>query len=450
MGSSLFLALVDSLTSAKNRLDPFINKRIFALSQLEIIGFSAVLVLLIFLSGFFSAAETSLMAINRYRLRHKAKMKRRYAIIILRLLKRPDRLLGLILIGNNFSNILASALATLLAVHFWGDRAALLISAVLAFVILIFAEVAPKTLAALYPEKVAKIIAWPTSMLLKLLYPLVWLTNAVSNTLLRILGVKVTGQVLEPLSREELRTIVYETSGRLSRDYQNMLLGILDLNRVTVKDIMIPKNEIIGIDIEWSWNVIRKQIATSEYDWLPVYRENINHVLGLLHMRDLMRLSLNESDYNNETLLKLLHESYFVPEGTSLNIQLLNFQRTRKRMALVVDEYGEILGLVTVVDILEEIVGEFTTSVTSVSKLVQAQPDGSYLVDGAITLRELYRQTHWQLPSKTARTLNGLIIEYLESMPQEGTCLKIAGFPIEILNVYDNRVKVARIFPSRD
>lgn len=417
------------------------------MTHFQIVTFSVILVFLIILAAFFSCAETALMVVNRYRLRHKAQMKRRYAILILRLLKRPDRLLSVILIGNNFSNILASAIATLLAAYFWGEKGALLISVALAFVILIFAEVAPKTVAAIYPEKVAKWVAWPTSILLKLIYPLVWFINTASNGVLRLFGIKVKTQVVEPLTREELRAVVYETSGRFSRDYQNMLLGILDLNRVTVKDIMIPRHEVTGIDIEWSWAAIQKQLGKSQYDWLPIYRENINKIVGVLHLRELMHLSLVGTEINKEALTQILHEPYFIPEGTPLNIQLMNFQRLRKGIAFVVDEYGEMQGLITVADILEEIIGEFTTSVTAASKLIQVQTDGSYLVDGAVAVREFNRQTHWQLPTRGARTLNGLITDHLEMMPKVGVCVRVSDFPIEILDVLDNRVKLARIFP---
>lgn len=420
------------------------------MSHLQFVAFCVLLILLVLISAFFSAAETGLMAINRYRLRHKAKMKRRYAMRILKLLKRPDRLLGVILIGNSFSNIMASALATLLAVHFWGEKGAILVSIGLTFIVLIFAEVAPKTLAAIFPEQISKIVAWPISLLLKVLYPLVWLINVASNAVLRLIGINVMDNTVEPLNREELRTVVYETSGRFSHEYQNMLLGILDLNKVTVDDVMIPKHEIIGLDIEWSWEKIQKKLGSSEYDWLPVYRENINQLLGVLHLRDLTKLSLAAAQVNKEALSSILHESYFVPEGTLLNIQLLNFQRLRKRIAFIVDEYGDVKGLVTVVDILEEIVGEFTTTVAPASTLLQVQPDGSYLIEGSITVREFNRLTSWQLPTQGARTLNGLIVEYLEMIPRSGVCVLIAGYPIEITNVKKNRIKMARVFPSLD
>ena len=417
------------------------------MSNLGLAIFCLSLALLIFLSAFFSCAETALMAINRYRLRHRARIGKRYAVMILKLLKRPDRMLGLLLIGNSVTNIVASALATLLAIHLLGNAGVVLSTVLLTFVILIFGEVAPKTVAALYPEKVSKIVAWPVTILLKLFYPLVWFINTIANGLLRVLGIRVGDLRVDPLSREELRSIVYETAGRISHEYQDMLLGILDLNKVIVDEVMIPRHEIIGIDIEQEWGEIQKLIAASQYDWLPVYREHINQVVGVLHLRDFMQRAVMQQPLDKENLLKTLQEPYFVPIGTPLNIQLLNFQRQRKRIALIVDEYGEIQGLVSLEDILEEIVGEFTTNVATAHKVIQSQTDGSYLVDGAITVRELNRITQWRLPTQGARTLNGLIIDYLEAMPHAGTCLRIADYPIEIVHVKENRVKVARVFP---
>lgn len=417
------------------------------MSHFQVTSLAITLAVLIVLCAFFSAAETALMSINRYRLRHRARMKKRAAILILKLLKRPDRLLGMILIGSSVTNIIASAVATLLAVSLFGDKAVIISTIILTFVILIFAEVTPKTVAALYTERVSKIVAWPVYILLKLFYPLVWLLNSVTNGLLRLFGLKVKHVTTEPVSREELRSIVYETSGRISHQYQNMLLGILDLNKVTVEDVMIPRHEIVGIDIEHSWEKIQKQLAQSEHDWLPVYNENINQVVGVLHLRDLMHESLTHTEVSKEKLTQILHQPYFVPVSTPLNIQLLNFQRQRKRIALIVDEYGEIQGLVSLEDILEEIVGEFTTTVTTSGKVIEAQSDGSYLVDGAITIRELNRTTEWNLPLKGPRTLNGLIVENLEAIPRAGICVKISNYPMEIIDVKDNRVKIARIFP---
>lgn len=417
------------------------------MTHTDIVVYSSVLFLLILLSAFFAAAETALMSINRYRLKHKARIKKRFALLIIQLLKRPDRLLGTILIGSTVSNISASALATLLTVHFFGEAGVLVITIVLTLVILIFSEVAPKTLAALYPDKVAKMVAWPISFLLKVFYPLVWLVNTVANAFLRLLRVKFSGYIVEPLSREELRNVVYEATGKTPHQYQSMLLGILDLNKVTVDDVMIPRHEILGIDLNAKWEKVSEAIAQSKHEWMPVYRENINQVVGILHIRELMNVTLT-STLSQQVLMKMLHEPYFIPEGTLLNIQLHNFQQHNQRLALIVDEYGEIQGLLTLKDILEEIVGEFTSSVDMASKFIVLQSDGSYLVDGSVTIRELIRITHWRFPLRGPRTVNGLIVEYLESIPKVGTCLKIADYPIEIVDVKENRVKTARIFPK--
>lgn len=406
----------------------------------------ALLVFLILLSGFFSMAETALMALNRYRLRHKARTKKPSAMLILNLLKRPDRLLGMVLIGNCFANIIASALATVLAVHFFGNEGVVISTFFLAFFVLIFAEVAPKTVAALYADRVSQLFAWPVFILLKLFYPLVWLANVISNNLLRLFGIKIITNSTEAISREELRSIVYETSGRMPSSYQNMMLGILDLNKMTVNDVMVPKHEVVGINLKLEWKDIQNQVIHSSHDWLPLYHDTINQVVGMLHARELLSVVATHN-FNRETLLKLIYEPYFIPENTPLNIQLLNFQQKHKRIALVVDEYGEVQGLITLSDILEEIVGEFVTSVAGNNKVIQAQSDGSFLVDGAITIRELNRVTKWKLPTKGPRTLNGLLIEYLEALPRAGTGVKINDYPIEIIQVQKNRVKVARIFP---
>lgn len=417
------------------------------MTHTDIVVYSSILFLLILLSAFFSAAETALMSINRYRLKHKARIKKRFALLVIQLLKRPDRLLGTILIGSTVSNISASALATLLTVHFFGEAGVLIITVVLTLVILIFSEVAPKTLAALYPDKVARIVAWPINFLLKVFYPLVWLVNTVANGFLRLLRVKFSSHIVEPLSREELRNVVYEATGKVPHQYQSMLLGILDLNKVTVDDVMIPRHEILGIDLDAKWEKILDAIVQSKHEWIPVYRENINQVVGILHVRELMSLTLTNA-LTQQGLMKMLHEPYFIPEGTLLNIQLHNFQQHHQRLALIVDEYGEIQGLITLKDILEEIVGEFTSNVDIASKSILLQSDGSYLIDGAVTIRELMRVTHWHFPLRGPRTLNGLIIESLESIPKVGTCLKIADYPIEIVDVKENRVKTARVFPK--
>lgn len=416
------------------------------MNSFQITLFSILLISLILLAAFFSLAETGLMAVNRYRLRHDARMKKRYAIRLLQLLKRPDRLLGAILIGNTFSNMIASSLATLIALHFWGEEGAILAAFILTFVVLILAEIAPKTVAAIYPDKIARWVAYPIQIILKLLYPIVWFANAITNSLLAMLRVRVSNYSVEPLSKEELRSVVYDTSGKLSRHYQNMLLGVLDLSKLTVDDVMIPRSEIIGVDIEQPFEAIVQHINTYHQDWIPIYRESINQIIGVLYTHEMLRLLLSNTIMTKEVLEQFLQEPYFVPEGTSLNIQLAYFQQSHDKVAFVVDEYGEIQGLLTLNDILEEIIGDFTSSLTT-GKRIQQQPDGSFLVDGAMTVREFNRTTEWELPLGGPRTINGLIVEYLEALPQIGTAVLIAGYPIEIIQVKDNRVKLAKVSP---
>lgn len=416
------------------------------MNSFQITLFSILLVLLILLAAFFSMAETGLMAANRYRLRHDARMKKRYATRLLQLLKRPDRVLGVILIGSTFANMLASSLATLLAFHFAGDKGALLAAVALSFIVLIFAEIAPKTVAAIYPDKIARWLAYPVQIILKLLYPAVWLANAITNSLLGLLHVRVTNYSVEPLTKEELRSVVYDTSGKISRQYQNMLLGILDLSKLTVDDAMIPRGEIIGIDIEQPFEAIVEHINKYHQDWIPVYRENVNQIIGVIYTHEMLRLVLSQATLNKEVLEQFMQEPYFVPEGTSLNTQLAYFQQSHDKVAFVVDEYGEIQGLLTLNDILEEIIGDFTSSL-STGKRIQQQPDGSFLVDGALTVREFNRTTEWELPLGGPRTINGLIVEYLEALPHIGTAVLITGYPIEIIQVKDNRVKLAKISP---
>lgn len=407
------------------------------------------LVVLIVCSGFFSGSETGLMTLNRYRMRHLAKEGHKGALRASRLLARPDRLIGLILLGNNFVNILASSLATIIALRLMGEAGIAVAAIVLTLAILIFAEVAPKTLAALHPER----FAYPASVvlepLLKLLYPLVWIVNGAANILLRPFKVFNQDPSQQALSPEELRTVVLEAGLMIPKRHQNMLLSILDLEEITVNDIMIPRNELEGIDIEEDWEDIVDQLTRSQYTRLLVYRGNIDHVVGFLHMRKVLNMVMSKhGDFKREDLEGLIREPYFIPEGTPLNKQLLNFQLLHRRSGLVVDEYGDFLGLVTLEDILEEIVGEFTTDPAAVTPFISPQDDGSYLVDGRVTIRSLNRALNWNLPTDGPRTLNGLIMEYLETIPEPGTSLMLAGHPVEIVKISGNRIKTVRIQPS--
>ena len=402
-----------------------------------------LLVTLLVLSAFFSGSETALMSLNRYQLRHKAREGHRGAVLAERLLKRPDRLIGLILLGNNLANFSMVAVVTLMAVQIGGEPAVAIATGVLTLIVLIFAEAAPKTLAALHPEKLAfpaSIIYYP---LLKITYPIVWLTNVASNAVLYLFGVRGDDAQLHSLSQEELRTIVHEAGGRISNRYRRMLISILDLEKVTVDDVMVPHNEIIGIDLDDDISDIERIVEESEHTRLPVYRDNIDQVVGILHMRRLATLA--QRSFDQDTLIELLDEPYFVPEGTPLSTQLVQFQRRRKRIALIVDEYGDIQGIVTLEDILEEIVGEFTTDPGDNDDDVIKDGANTWLVDGTANIRELNRSQEWELPTDGPKTINGLILELLETIPKPRTCLKINGYPFEIIESDDTRIRTVRV-----
>jgi Mg2+/Co2+ transporter CorB len=405
------------------------------------------LVALVGMSAFFSGSETGMMALNRYRLRHLADQGHKGALRASRLLERPDRLIGLILLGNNFVNILASSLATLLALDLWGPAGVPIAAAILTCVILIFSEVAPKTIAAVQPERVAFIASYVLLPLLRVTYPLVAAINWVANGLLASLGLSATSDGGDRLSAAELRTVVSEADVQVSRRHRSMLVGVLDLDSVTVDDIMVPKAEVRGIDIEDDDRAIRDALVHAQHTRMPVFSGDINDIKGILHIRRVIE-SLVRDELTRETLLANCDEPYFVPVATPLNTQLLNFQRRGQRVGLVVDEYGEIEGLVTLEDILEEIVGEFTTAPDDLSDDVHPQDDGSYLVDGGTSIRELNRTMTWELPQDGPKTVNGLILEHLENIPQPGTSLLVAGYPIEIVQTRDNVVKTARVSPN--
>jgi len=407
-----------------------------------------ILLALIALSGFFSGSETALMTLNRYRLRHLAKSGHRGARLAARLLERPDRLIGLILLGNNFVNILASALSTVIALRLWGEPGIAIATGLLTLVILIFAEVAPKTLATLHPEPVAFFASHIYAPLLKLLYPLVWVVNALANSVLRALRVSPEHRGQDALSREELRTVVNEAGSLIPKRHQKMLLNILDLEKVTVNDIMVPRNEVVGIDLDDDWESVAQQVSRSPFGRVPVYREDIDNVVGFLYLRKLLSPT-GRLELTREHLQKQIGEPYFIPEETPLTVQLLNFQRLHRRMGLVVDEYGDILGLVTIEDILEEIVGEFDTDPLSAQRDLRAQEDGSYIADGSTPLRNLNRVLGWdlELDSGGPKTLNGLILEQLENIPAKGANFHFNGHPMEVLETRGNVVRKVRIRP---
>ncbi len=384
-----------------------------------------------------------MLSLNRYRLRHQAKEGHRGAKRAIDLLSRPDRLLGTILVGNNFVNILASSIATVLAMQLWGEAGIAIATIGLTILLLIFGEITPKTLAALRPEAIAYPVSLPLSLLQKVLYPLVAMLGWISNGMLRLLGVDPSKKGTDSLSTEELRSVVRESGSDLPMNRQSMLLGILDLERVTVDDIMIPRNEVAGIDLEDDLEVIVGQLRTTPHTRLPVFHKDINQIEGIVHMRQIARL-LSHDQLTKESLLQACNEPYFVPENTPLSTQLLNFQKQKRRIGIVVDEYGDVLGIVTLEDILEEIVGEFSNQDALRSPDIHPQDDGTLVIDGAAYLREINRALGWQLPCDGPKTLNGLITEALEQIPDSGICLQIGLYRLEILQAADNRVKSVR------
>jgi len=389
-----------------------------------------------------------MMSLNRYRLRHLEKQNHRGAKRVSRLLDRPDRLIGLILIGNNLVNVFASLVAGVIFSRLFGDAGIVYAGLVLTLIILIFAEVTPKTLAALHPEKVAFASSIILSFLLKILFPLVITVNWITNGFLRVLGVSPEQREQHSLSSEELRTVVNESGALLHQRDQDMLVGILDLEKVVVEDIMIPRSELVGIDVNDDWKKIQKQLTQANHTRVLLYRDSIDDVVGYIHARDALKL-LSKSQFSKATLLRAVRELYFIPEGTPLNIQLVKFQHAKERIGLVVDEYGDIQGLITLEDILEEIVGDFTTTMTpTTSDEINIQPDGSYLVDGSASIRDINKEMSWHLPTDGPKTLNGLIIEYLEDIPENNISLRISGYPVEIIDVADNMIKTVRVMPE--
>lgn len=408
-----------------------------------------ILAILIFLSAYFSSSETGMMSINRYRLKHLEKEGHKGAKRVSQLLARPDRLIGLILIGNNLVNIAAASVATILCVRIFGEFWGLLLANFgLTLVILIFAEVTPKTVAALYPEK----IAFPSSVILLplmfVMYPFVYLINGICNGILVLIRINPTNDDGKNLSREELRTVVHEAGALIPQKHQDMLVGILDLEKVTAEDIMIPRSEIVSIDINDDWKDIQRQLVNAQHTRVLLYRDSIDDAVGFVHMRDALRL-LSKDQFSKATLLRAVREIYFTPESTPLHTLMYQFQAAKERIGLVVDEYGDIQGLVTLEDILEEIIGDFTTSILpTYSKEANIQQDGSVLVDGSANLRELNKEMDWQLPTEGPKTLNGLILEHLEDIPDSNISMRLSGYPMEIIEIKDNMIKTVRVLPD--
>ena len=424
------------------------------MNTLPIGALLSILVLLIATSAFFSGSETALMSLNRYRLRHQANGGNKAAQRTARLLERPDRLISLILLGNNFVNILASAIATVIALRLMGQAGIAVATGLLTLVILVFAEVTPKTLATRRAEQFSFIASRVYTPLMVVLWPLVAATNWICTMNLRLLGVGARDAGDEHLSSDELRTVLNETAGMIPQRHRDMLVNILDLSTMSVNDIMVPRNEIVGLDLDDPWDEVLKEISESPHGRLVVYRENIDQVVGFVYLRKMLD-ALRSGRITSEYLESVTREPYFVPEGTTLTVQLLNFQREKRRIGLVVDEYGDILGLLTLEDILEEIVGEFDTDPRVTPDEIREQSDGSFIVDGHAPVRAINKALDWQLPSDGPKTLNGIVLEHMENFPDEGTSFTFEDRLITVLAVEENRVQQVRIAapeqsPQRD
>jgi Mg2+/Co2+ transporter CorB len=415
------------------------------LSELPIWALFVILAVLIACSAFFSSSETAMMALNRYRLKSLADKGHRSAKLASRLLEQPDRLLGVILLGNNLVNLSAASISTIAALRIYGEPAIALFTFALTLVVLIFAEVAPKTLAMRHPESIAFPASYVLVVLLWLLYPLVWIINLFANHFLRLFNVKPQ-QNQDALNKDELRTVVSEAESLIPKSHHDMLMGILDLERITVEDIMVPRNTIEGIDLEDEWDEILEQLATSHHTRLPVFKGNLDNVVGVLHLRRVIH-AVQTDDLNREKLIKLLRPAYFVPEDTPVMQQLLIMQKERRRMGLAVDEYGDLQGMITMDEILEEIIGEFNTQTPGDLQDVHKQGDDSYMINGMASIRDLNRNMGWHLPVDGPKTLNGLILEQLEDIPQTGTTMLIESYPIEVVQTKGAAVRMARIYP---
>jgi Mg2+/Co2+ transporter CorB len=406
-----------------------------------------ILAVLLLLSGFFSASETAMMAINRYRLKHQAEQGFKGARLTLALLSQTDKLLGVILLGNNLVNTGAATLSTIIAIRLFGQGEIILFTAtsLLTFFILVFSEVTPKVVGAAFPERIAYPASFVLTPLLKLAYPVVWFVNLFVQGLLKLLHIKPRQEEGgNMLGLEELRTVVLESAKLLPKEHRRILLNILGLESITVDDVMTPRSQIEAIDLADEPERISRQIATSHHTRLLVYEGSLDRIVGILHVRRVLH-ALASGEFTSEAVREILQEPYFVPVGTPLFKQLRQFQENQKRLALVVDEYGELQGLVTMEDLLEEMVGEFTTQAPAQTGWLRQMEDGSWLVEGTALVRQINRKLGLDFPLDGPKTLNGLLLEYLEDIPEAGVSVKIGDIPIEIVQTQDRAVKVARI-----
>jgi len=389
-----------------------------------------------------------MMSLNRYRLKHLRSQGHKGARRASELLERPDRLIGLILIGNNLVNILASAIATVIAIRLYGDAGIAIATVLLTIIVLIFAEITPKTVAALHPERLAFPFSFVLLPLLKVMMPLVWAINSITNGILKLMGFRPDMQEGEALSQEELRTIVTESGTMIPSRHRRMLINILDLEQVTVDDIMVPRNEVYGIDLDDDDATIMQQLQNSTHTLLPVWSEDINDIKGVLHMRNLSRV-LSGDSLCRDALKREMEAPYFVPESTPLHTQMLHFQQKKARLGIVVDEYGDVMGLVTLEDILEEIVGEFTSNLAEESEELRSIKDGSLICSGTVSIRDVNKQKGWDLPTDGPKTVSGLALEALEAFPQGKVVVRIPNYQLEVEAIEGNLISKVRIRPLK-
>ena len=425
---------------------PFSQGGLFFLNDDAPLGLLlGLLIVLLFFSAFFSGTETALMRLNRFRLRSRARSGHRAARLAETMLQRPDRLIGLILLGNNTVNLAAAALTTLIALRLGGESAIWVGTAILTLVILIFAEAVPKTFAAYNPSLVALPAALIYYPMLKVAYPLIWLINLAANSILRLLGQDTSKVSSSSLSTDELRTLLRE-GGTVPERHQNMLLSVLDLGETTVDDVMVPRQEILGIDLDEPWKETLLLIKNSQHTCLPVFQDDVDNIKGFVRIRNILE-ELSKGTLDEPRLLENLEEPYFVPEGTPLNKQLFSFQNLKNKFAFVVDEYGDVQGLITTEDIVREIVGEFGADPGPTDVEITKDSERSYVVDASANVRQLNRLMSWNFPTDGPKTLNGLIVEQLETIPNSGTGVTVADYPIEILSTTEHGIKKVRVFP---
>ncbi|MDX1915309.1 MAG: CNNM domain-containing protein [Methylophilus sp.] len=423
------------------------------MDNIPIVWQLAILAILLLVSGFFSVAETSLMSLNRYRLRHLVKEGNRGARLASALLAQTDKLLGVILLCNNFANAASATLVTLITVELFGEGEWVLMVGTLAvtFAILVFSEITPKVVAAAYPEKLGILCSYLLYPLLKLLYPVVWFINLFVEGLLKLLRVNVNfSEGAQSLTMDELRSIVTDAGHFLPNKHRTILLNLFDLEKITVDDVMTAHTMAEVIDFDDPIDEILRRISSSHHTRLPIREGDNEEIIGIIHVRKFinqLRLDQQDPDFDKETLRKTMSEPYFIPSGTPLYTQIQQFQEHQERIALVVDEYGEFKGLVTLEDILEEVIGDFTTQSPSRVGTYHQEEDGSWLVDGSSSLRDLNKKLHLNLPLDGPRTLNGLVIEHFEDIPEPNTSFRIGEHTLEIVQTQDRIVKSVKIFP---